>query len=176
MSPSAPANDVMVKANAVVKDLAIEIQETDDPIRLEELLTINDQLLVLVKRIPARLKENMRLQGLGLYKPGSDPQEGFPHINGRLNGYTNSTELPRESSALEGDDDIDIPSPTTPKVDKGKQKAEPEQPEMVLSPKTFMMAEPESTDPSYREEREAAVSPMDRYVSGTSNFFFRIVT
>ena len=162
----------MAKANAVVKELAIVIQETEDPIRLEELLVINDQLLVLVKRVPAKLKENMQLQGLGLYRLGSDPQEGklegFPHINGRLNGYTNSTEPPSESSTVEGDDDIDIP--TTPKIDKGKQKAEPEQPEMVLSPKTFMMAEPESTDSGYREEREATVSPTDRYVSGTSNF------
>ncbi len=34
---------------------------------------------------------------------------------------------------------------TTPKVYKSKRKAEPEpeQPEMVLSPKTFMMGEPE---------------------------------
>ncbi len=162
----------MAKANALVKELAIVIQETEDAIRLEELLGINDQLLVLIKKVPAKLKESMQLHGLGLYRPGSDCQEGrldgLPHINGRLNGHTNGTEQSLESSTAEGDDDADLPTPTTPKFDKGKQKAEPEpeQPEMVLSPKTFMIAEPESTELSYREQREPTVSPTDRYVSG----------
>ena len=50
-----------------------------------------------------------------------------------------------EGEEAEKEDEDEDEDATMPKVDKSKRKTgpEPEQPEMVLSPKTFMMGEPE---------------------------------
>lgn len=153
--------------------------------RLEELLGLNDQLLGLLKKVPGKLRQGLRLHGLGLglevgKGDGEDGKlDGFPHIGGHENGNGHVEEMERltseESSinssveAEDGEEDA-----TTPKVDKGKRKAEPEpeQPEMVLSPKTFMMAEPERDREYLNEERLATVSPDDRFAVSPSYFFF----
>ena len=161
----------MTKAKSMVTELTLAIQETEDPIRLEELLGINDQLLTLLKNVPIKLKQTLRLQGLGItIENGSSAGieldgklDGYPHLNGRLNGHDASLETSSESSSVDTDDETTTPTtPTTPKVDKGKRRAEPEEPEMVLSPKTFMMGEAEShEEESYVEE---VISPMNRYI------------
>lgn len=158
-TPQPPVHEVVVKARSMVTELASVIQETEDPIRLEELLGINDQLLTLLKKVPTKLKETLRLQGLGLTIENTGIEvdgklDGYPHLNGRLNGHTASLETSSESSSVESNEEE---TPTTPKVDKGKRKAEPEQPEMVLSPKTFMIGEAEET------YADGGISSMNRY-------------
>jgi protein phosphatase 1 regulatory subunit 37 len=116
---------------------------------------------------------------------GDGKLDGFPHINGRKgngNGHvveieslspSSSSSFSEElNSSVEGEEEKEEEEDaTTPKVDKGKRKAEPEpeQPEMVLSPKTFMMGEPEREEEKRRrrggyldDERGVVVSPSDR--------------
>ena len=98
--------------------------------------------------------------------------DGFPHINGRSIGNGNGHVVEMESlssssfseelnSSVEGEEgeeeegEEEEEDATTPKVDKGKRKAEPE-PEMVLSPQTFMMGEPK------REEEKGGYSDDER--------------
>ncbi|KAF8885399.1 hypothetical protein CPB84DRAFT_1816838 [Gymnopilus junonius] len=152
--PRASSLSQMVsRAKAVASELASVIQEAEDPTSLEELLGINDQLLSLLKKVPGGGKPPLTLQGLGLSlnnvrsaDGGDGMLDGLPHINGRANGHASigSSET-SSTSSLEEDDSM---TPTTPKIDKGKQKAdpEPEQPEIVLSPKTFRINESEDED------------------------------
>jgi protein phosphatase 1 regulatory subunit 37 len=95
-TPQPPVQDVVSKARSMVRELASVIQETEDPIRLEELLGINDQLLTMLKKVPIKLKETLKLHGLGLsVDNGSNTTieadgklDGYPHLNGGLNGHT----------------------------------------------------------------------------------------
>ena len=178
VTPSNSLNEVVKKAKAVVAELAVVIQETDDASRLEELLGINDQLLALLKKVPAGTKPSLRLHGLGLSIDRSQSSEddgdnklnGLPHLNGRANGHSgHHIETSSETSSVDAfEDDEDQLTPTTPKIDKGKRKAEPEpeQSDMVLSPKTFMIndAENESEMMRFREGEGDVASPTDRYV------------
>jgi len=178
VTPSNSLNEVVKKAKAVVAELAVVIQETDDASRLEELLGINDQLLALLKKVPASTKPSLRLHGLGLSIDRSQSSEddgdnklhGLPHLNGRANGHSgHHIETSSETSSVGAfEDDEDQLTPTTPKIDKGKRKAEPEpeQSDMVLSPKTFMIndAENESEMMRFREGEGDVASPTDRYV------------
>lgn len=175
-TPRPPVDEVVAKARSTVTELASVIQETEDPIRLEELLGINDQLLTLLKKVQTKRKVTLKLQGLGLsINDGSNTEtetdgklDGYPHLNGRLNGRSESIETSSESSNVETEDEAT--TPTTPKVDKGKRKAEPEQPEMVLSPKTFMIGEAESHEAaSYADE---VISPINRYDPGCYHELF----
>ena len=54
------------KSKLVTRELATIIQETNDVERLEELLTVNDQLLNLLRKVPGGGKPTLTLQGLGL--------------------------------------------------------------------------------------------------------------
>lgn len=169
-APSSTVNpehiaDAATKARVVVNELTTVIQETEDPIQMEELLGINDQLLALLKKVPGGGKPTLTLYGLGLSLPGIEPVGGDTTLaNGSpafLNGHANG-HFP------EGEDDDD--TPTTPRIDKGKRKAEPEPevPEKVLSP-TFLIAESsEDEDEDGRryviapEHLEEVTSPTDR--------------
>lgn len=170
--PQSHVHDVVVKAKSTLTEFASIIRDTEDPIRLEELLDINDQLLTLLKKAPAKLKENLKLTGLGISMDGrpdlvidrDGKLDGLPPLNGRPNGYFGSVENGPESGDSTETEEDDEMTPTTPKIDKGKRKAEPELTEMVLSPKTFIMGEPESNDGAgYVEE---VISPSDRYGLG----------
>jgi len=164
-APSSTVNpehiaDAATKARVVVNELTTVIQETEDPIRMEELLEINDQLLGLLKKVPGGGRPTLTLHGLGLSFPDTEAVGGnTPLANGSpafLNGH-----FP------EGEDDDD--TPTTPRIDKGKRKAEPEEVyEKVLSP-TFLIAESsEDEDEDGRryviapEHLGEATSPTDR--------------
>ena len=69
-SQSAPKvnaiNGIVGKSKLVTRELATIIQETNDVERLEELLTVNDQLLNLLRKVPGGGKPTLTLQGLGL--------------------------------------------------------------------------------------------------------------
>ena len=158
----------MSKAKAVASELATVIQETENPIRLEELLGINDQLLSLLKKVPGSGKPNLRLHGLGLAlndsqsssDDGDGRLDGLPNLNGRANGFEGGSSETSSMTSYEDDHDA-LSTPTTPKIDKGKGKAapEPEEPEMVLSPKFRMAAGEDENAMLYPE---GVASPTDR--------------
>lgn len=155
-APSSTVNpehmaDAATKARVVVNELTTVIQETEDPIQMEELLGINDQLLGLLKKVPGGGRPTLTLHGLGLSLPGTEAvgvnttlANGSPaFLNGHADGY-----FP------EGEDD----TPTTPRIDKGKRKAEPEPEvhEKVLSP-TFLIAE--SSEDEDEDGRRYVIAP-----------------
>jgi protein phosphatase 1 regulatory subunit 37 len=159
--------ELISKSKAVASELAVVIQETEDPSRLEELLGINDKLLSLLKKVPGSGKPNLKLQGLGLGFGGSQNSsedgdgrlDGLPNINGRANEPESASS--ESNSVASDEDDEDLPTPTTPKIDKGKRRAEPEpeEPEMILSPNISRMnvsSEDETLSPEY------VASPTDR--------------
>jgi protein phosphatase 1 regulatory subunit 37 len=159
----------------VLAELTTAIQDTEDAVRLQELLGINDQLRSLLAKIPAPQKPTLVLQGLGVKKiNGSTPASGEGSISSGTvdlqNGHAaRHDELTTPNGVgVEGSTDDD--TPTTPRIDKGKGRAEPEPevPEKVLSP-TFLITESESEDEEARyatdEEIEAGrPSPTDRFV------------
>jgi protein phosphatase 1 regulatory subunit 37 len=168
-------NELVAKSKAVASELAIVIQETEDPSRLEELLGINDQLLSLLKNVPGGTRPQLTLKGLGLTLEdsrtssvdGDGMLDGLPHINGRaatvaINGHGGGDSS--ASSSADSFEEGQASTPTTPRIDKGKQRAEPEpeREEMVLSPKTFQISESESEDEDGVRYHEEVASPTDR--------------
>ena len=163
-SEDSMATDIAASTRGIIGELATAIQETEDPVRLEELLEINDQLLGLLKKLPTAGKTSkpiLSLSGLGVSLNG-----GTPGTNGIVNG---SNVLLQD--VAEDDDGEVEDTPTTPRVDKGKRRAdpEPEEIEKVLSP-AFLISETsedEDEDPGYGtppEEGEipGMPSPTDR--------------
>lgn len=206
-------------SGAIIVELRTEIQATDDPKRLEELLTVNDELLASLKQIPSFIdggigngsgggdagkRPKLVLQGLGLSfdnndakaeangnipapTPGeretrTDDDPGIPDADTivsseGLNGIAESaSQVP---AAARGDDEGGDTTPTTPRIDKGKGRAEPEEeePEKVLSP-SYELGEEDEEDEEGVEytipEEIAALmpSPTERYVIGA----FRVCT
>lgn len=160
------ASDIALNARTVVAELATAIQETDDPVRLEELLEINDQLLGLLKKLPAAGgkpgKPTLSLRGLGLSLHGDTPA-----VNGHANGIS-AKASPSIDDYAEADD-----TPTTPRIDKGKRRAdpEPEEIEKVLSPALLLSETSEDEDeeagygtPPEEGEIPGQPSPTDRWV------------
>ncbi|TFK36219.1 hypothetical protein BDQ12DRAFT_687045 [Crucibulum laeve] len=161
-SPSTPnpetVAEVSAKARGVVTELTTVIQETEDPVRLEELLEINDRLMSMLKKVPGGGKPTLTLKGLDPFDESSPKVSGSPGMNGHVNGIAEHDE-----------EDDEEHTPTTPRADKGKQRAEPEpeEPEKVLSP-TFLITESESDDEDGSrflvppEEMEDVASPTNR--------------
>ncbi|KAF8340191.1 hypothetical protein F5887DRAFT_1076994 [Amanita rubescens] len=176
---SRPDAELADKAHTVLAELTTAIQDTEDAVRLQELLGINDQLRSLLAKIPAPQKPTLVLQGLGVKKingsalvsgDGSvssgtvDPQNGHAARHDELTTTPNGVYVEGGTDDTNEDDD----TPTTPRIDKGKARAEPEPevPEKVLSP-TFLITESESEDEEARyatdEEVEAGrPSPTHR--------------
>jgi protein phosphatase 1 regulatory subunit 37 len=154
-SVSEANSDIIARSQAVVGELAIAIQATDDPVLLEEQLEVNDQLLGLLKKVPTGAKPQLTLQGLGLHLNGSSTsslnsqQEPSNTTNGHLNGERVPSS---EETSLLGSDEGDEEEVTTPRVDKGKRKADPVpiEHEKILSPTvmspTFLITEDEDEE------------------------------
>lgn len=159
---SQPVSELAVKAHAVLAELTTAIQDTQDAVRLQELLGVNDQLCSLLAKVPAPQKPTLVLQGLGAVVNGGAPVD-FPGTADLRHGRA---AVPN-GAAVEGGVDEEDDTPTTPRIDKGKGRAkpEPEVPEKVLSP-TFLITESESEDEEahYVTEVEAGPSPTDRFV------------
>ena len=141
-------------------ELAALIPTLDDPVRMGELLSLNDQLTTLLEALPPAPRRPVLapLRGLGLdlvldNNAGGKGDEG-KGVGGMSNG--NAVIVNGDVCAIEGGEDID--TPTTPRVDKGKAKAEPppEEPEKVLSP-TFMLAESSEDEDEDGESRHFVV-------------------
>ncbi|KAH6879625.1 hypothetical protein BKA70DRAFT_1447902 [Coprinopsis sp. MPI-PUGE-AT-0042] len=146
--------DIVARSQAIVGELAIAIQATDDPAR----------------------GLSFTLQGLGLHLNGSSTsslnsqQESTHSINGHINGEPVASS--EESSLLGGDED-DEEEVTTPRIDKGKRKADPVpiEHEKILSPTimspTFLITEEddeqgEHVDYFPSEGVDTNPSPTDR--------------
>ncbi|KAJ6481179.1 hypothetical protein DFH09DRAFT_1464733, partial [Mycena vulgaris] len=145
--PPSPAN-VLKLARALTHELGKVIPETEDPARMEELLSVNDVLTALIARAPPPGRPTLTLQGLGLkWAPGA-PVASPALENGDASVMANG----HAGDGLEEDD-----APTTPRVDKGKARAVPEpvEPEKVLSP-TLMLEEDEED-----EEGRMQFSPVE---------------
>ena len=109
-------NETISKSRALIGELSsviLEQTEEGDALKLEELLGLNDQLLGLLKKVTGRLRQGLKLQGLGLSGVGVDMDVeverdgegeggdgklgGFPHINGRSIGNGNGHVVEMES-------------------------------------------------------------------------------
>lgn len=146
---------VVEAAKEASKALMDLIERTTSTARLEELLALNDNLTgSLARSVP----QTGKLQGLGVVIETS-MTNGVDDANFG-NGHT--------LDALGDDDTIDDEDPMTPRIDKGKGRAEPE-PE-VLEPvlsTSFLIAESDDEDGEAQltvpdEEIEDIVSPTDR--------------
>lgn len=145
--------ELTAKAKTVLKMMAGVIETTGDPGRLEELLTLNDDLTGLLAKSPAPTL-TLSLNGLGIRTEGGKKVDGLTPTNGSA-----------VHVGVAGDDTDEDEEPVTPRIDKGKGRAEPEpeKPEKVLSP-TFLISGEE--DDGTREVvgselREDAVSPTE---------------
>ena len=142
VSPSAELNPELEKrARSTLKALSQMIEASDDPARLEELLSLNDDLTTSLSRFS--FSGGWKRTGLGIHvKVGNETLDVVP------NGHAVADEE----------------QPSTPRIDKGKGRAEPEpeKPELVLSP-TLGGAESDEEEPE-PEGLAEHVSPTDRYV------------
>lgn len=150
--------ELVQKARETVEALTVQIQSSTtaaDESKLERLLGLCDRLNGGIDALSSRLARRSRLRGLGLkvdglHGPGVDVGAG-------------TNEGTTEPSDRDGEN--------TPRVDKGKGRAEPqpEEHEKVLSP-TFMISESEDEDENrYLDVEEGdevlqATSPTDRCV------------
>ncbi|KAG6917154.1 hypothetical protein DXG01_003667 [Tephrocybe rancida] len=117
-------------ARTLVAELAVAIQSTEDAALMEELLDVNDQLTTLLRDLPAPVRPVLTLHGLGLQFNGMDSNAAGQTPNGHAEA---------NGDAREYEEDL---TPTTPRVDKGKGRAEPEpvEHEKVLSPTSVLAA------------------------------------
>lgn len=179
--------ELVDKSQAVLIALADVIQSTVDTAKMEELLALNDSVMTLLSEVDEILT-------------GSTPNGSAPHSRGssqassdhehevlpkaetdlsfnnqvqehdaKANGLTVNIP-PLEHDVSESEDEV--LSPETPRVDKGKRRAEPEPAviEKVLSP-TYLIA---GSDDEYEEGKLGFVgepdgiddgpSPLDLYV------------
>ncbi|KAF8635270.1 hypothetical protein AX15_000493 [Amanita polypyramis BW_CC] len=168
-SGSPPTRELADKARAVLSELTVAIQETENPMRLHVLLGINDQLHALLPKLPTPQKPVLTLKGLGDVAVNGLPvsRVDSPKASTDLqNGHTAAHAVVPSEDGAKVRDEAD--TPTTPRIDKGKARAEPEPevPEKVLSP-TFLIAESEDEEDETRyvvadEEVDAGPSSTDR--------------
>ncbi|KAG6848495.1 hypothetical protein H0H93_016526 [Arthromyces matolae] len=137
------------EARDILEELVVVIQNTEDPLLMEELLDVNDQLTALLRDLPAPTKPVLTLSGLGIQLNGVGAKAQRSH-NGHANGNL-------------GFDEEDM-TPTTPRMDKGKGRAEPEpvEHELVLSPTSVLAAsavEQDSEDDDSDEDELLVYTP-----------------
>ncbi len=148
--------ELTARSKETLKALGSLIEETADPMKLEQLLNLNDDIMGLIARFNEPRSALKDVKGLGIHI------EGLP--NGDANGHL---------SAIQTDlDQSDDEEPVTPRADKGKRRAEPEpeEPQLVLTP-TVEHMDPELEDSEVEQDVEQSilgdapsiVSPTDRY-------------
>ncbi|KAI0635207.1 RNI-like protein [Trametes polyzona] len=149
-----PDSELMQSTREIMKSIVAMIETTTEPSRLEMLLSLNDDLMTLVGRLEPK-PESLKIQGLGI-----------AFGNGEAVGNGHSGHVSSNGSAAPEDTEASDEEPITPRVDKGKGRAEPEpEPvESVLSP-TFLITESDDeeggTSPPDVPPEEDIVSPTD---------------
>lgn len=147
----------------ILASLARVIEGTSEPDQLQELLTLNDDLTGMLTH-----SVGPPLVGLGIRidtAAANANTNGSSAVNGNATPTIVTTNGHIELSDAEEE-------PMTPRVDKGKGRAEPEpeEPEKVLSPTimspAFLISESDDEEAEGRlileEHLEASVSPTDR--------------
>lgn len=149
-SPMAPSvqldPELEGRAKGFLKTINKMIEASDDPGRLEELLSLNDDLTTSLSRFNGSNQGWKRI-GLGIH----------------INIAEEQPEVVPNGHAMLGDDD----QPVTPRIDKGKGKAgpEPEPVEKVLTPISGVPDLEEDEETSTPDAQvEDLVSPTDRSV------------
>jgi protein phosphatase 1 regulatory subunit 37 len=159
----------MTKAYTIIEELQTSIQITEDPVKLEELLGVNDQLLVLVKQVPSsgQVRPQLTLEGLGL---GLSFDTEHDDVKDGVGSASESRKAVDVEEVKGEEEDEEVLTPTTPRVDKGKGRAEPEEEELekVLSP-SYVIDSDEGEDEVVDEEdyfsqemRAVMTSPTER--------------
>lgn len=154
---SKPDPELIESTREMTKSLVVMIERTTDPSRLGSLLALNDDLMSLLGRLEPR-PEGLKLQGLG-FETGEVLGNGHAAHAPESSGSTMFT----AESASDDDDE-----PITPRVDKGKGRAEPE-PELVesiLSP-SYVITGSDDEDGEVAAavpDPEDLVSPTDLWV------------
>ncbi|KAG2124709.1 hypothetical protein BD769DRAFT_1466747 [Suillus cothurnatus] len=122
--------DLVQQAKAIIDQITEKVQTTTDITLLEELLGLCDKLNSAITQLPSTSPSRPLRHGLGLDIPSA------------VISSADRDALHERPADLSEDD-----TPLTPKVDKGKGRAEPEpeEPEKVLSP-TFMITESEDEE------------------------------
>jgi hypothetical protein len=122
--------DLVQQAKAIIDQITEKVQTTTDIALLEELLGLCDKLNNAIAQLPSTPPSRPLRHGLGLDIPSA------------VISSADGDALHERPADLSEDD-----TPLTPKVDKGKGRAEPEpeEPEKVLSP-TFMITESEDEE------------------------------
>lgn len=156
--------DLVQQAKAIVDEITENVQTTTDIVLLEELLGLCDKLNSAITQLSSAPSSRSLLHGLGLNIPSAviSPANG-----GASHG--NPTDLSEDDT------------PLTPKVDKGKGRAEPEpeEPEKVLSP-TFMITEFEDEDEDDNtllgeEDQIDVPSPVVRWVTMRAKYLHTLM-
>ncbi|KZT25850.1 RNI-like protein [Neolentinus lepideus HHB14362 ss-1] len=150
--------EVIKKVKNIMRPLATLVEATVDPTRLDELLGLNDSLMTLLRRTPSGKEA---LQEIGLITEVPSPRQSGKDVSITIpNGHVSENGHADEDEVL-----------ATPKIDKGKGRAEPEpeEPEKILSPTKFLISESDDEDEDgekYHDATEAqefvAPSPTDR--------------
>jgi len=162
-SPS-PALDVastVKKVKELMLELTRSIETTSDPLRLEELLEVNDELVSLSAQVPESGRPVLTLQGLG------KREDALALSSRTVAGVTSVVNNGQAFHESPTDDLLQEEDPLTPRIDKGKARAEPEpeKQEKVLSP-NLLVTESESEDEDgsrmAMSEANERPSPTDR--------------
>ncbi|KAJ8463748.1 hypothetical protein ONZ51_g10047 [Trametes cubensis] len=149
-----PDSEIVKSTREMMKSIVAMIETTTEPARLDMLLSLNDDLMALLARLEP--KPDLKLQGLGI-----DIGNGQAVGNGHPPRFDADGSVAPEDPEDDEDDE-----PITPRVDKGKGRAEPEpEPvESILSP-TFLITESDEEDGDVPaippEAAESLVSPTD---------------
>jgi protein phosphatase 1 regulatory subunit 37 len=135
---------IATKAKTLILELTKSIETTNDPVRLEELLNANDELISFSEQVPESVRPTLKLHGLGL--DIGDDRSLTPN-NGNAAGDAVNVAFINGNGQVFHDSPVEEEEPTTPRVDKGKARAkpEPEEQEKVLST-NFLITESESED------------------------------
>lgn len=135
--------ELVKRVRAIIEELGVVIQATEDPHRMEELFAIHEELSNLAGKVESmKQRPILSLQGLGV----------------RLNGNPSPRVSPRVSPLMM-DSTIEVEEPSTPKIDKGKARADPEF-EKVLSPTSVLLENGNAKE----EEEDAEAKKFPRVI------------
>ena len=135
LNPAPFASDVVVftapaeaakRAKGLAEELSMRIESTEDPHVMEELFGVHEELCEPAGKVEAmsgKQRPILSLQGLGVRLNGMPSPRVSPRVS------------PRPSPLI-----IQQEEPTTPKIDKGKAKADPVH-ELVLSPASALLGD-----------------------------------
>lgn len=161
-------------SGAIIVELRTAIQETEDPKRLEELLSVNDQLVSMLTQIPSLVgntsengegglvgagkRPKLVLQGLGLSFDGNgnkpllkaEEEDSGTDISGLLDAGVNPTLVP---------DDTSITANVNGAVDGTQSNEEQEEQEEQTTPTTPRIDKGKGRAEPEEEEPEKVLSP-----------------